>query len=127
MDVYVYQAALLCAECGEAVRRELGDEPPVYDSDDYPAGPFADGGGESYVPEHCDRCGVFLENPLTEVGVVYVLGELRAQMASAATLRPDSPLLDWAEHIRWYSYPGSLGVRLSDVLERWDAYLEGQD
>jgi hypothetical protein len=36
----------------------------TYDSDKFPKGPLADGGGESDCPQHCDTCGVFLENPL---------------------------------------------------------------
>ena len=80
-DVYMYQAALYCAECGEAIREELtkaGQAPPEpddessYDSDDFPKGPFADGGGEADSPQHCDACSVFLENPLTGDGEAYV-------------------------------------------------------
>lgn len=78
MDVYVYQAAFLCAECGEALRACL-DKPAdpndesTYDSDDYPKGPYPDGGGEADSPQQCDNCQVFLENPLTDDGRDYVL------------------------------------------------------
>lgn len=81
MDVYVYQAAFLCGDCGEDTRRENGErgqapENPEdewsYDSDEYPKGPYADGGGEADTPQHCDHCGLFLENPLTTDGVRYV-------------------------------------------------------
>ena len=115
MDVYIYQAALYCERCGEAIRAELGnaDNPPkswvecgscsgyhpvaymddcrddkqrwpshvtaqdrsdetTYDSDDYPKGPYANGGGEADTPQHCDECQLFLENPLTSDGVAYV-------------------------------------------------------
>ena len=34
---------------------------------------FPNGGGEADAPQHCDSCGVFLENPLTDEGVQYVL------------------------------------------------------
>jgi len=99
MDAYVYQAALLCEECGKATRHKLGDEAgmrcpgcanallsvgPVcpacgfdpedeggYDSDEYPKGPYPEGGGEADCPQHCDHCGTFLENALTSDGRAY--------------------------------------------------------
>ena len=39
------------------------------DSECTPIGPYANGGGESDAPEHCDTCGLFLENPLTSDGL----------------------------------------------------------
>lgn len=92
MRVYVYQGALLCAACGERERARrlphmiesafnLGvtfdpaDE-SSYDSDDYPKGPYENGGGEADAPQHCDHCGTFLENPLTPDGVAYVRGAI---------------------------------------------------
>lgn len=71
MDVYMYQAALLCNECGLKVRERLSNstrkpadpnDESSYDSDDYPKGPYADGGGESDLLNHCDYCDVSLEN-----------------------------------------------------------------
>lgn len=85
MNVYIYQAALLCEACGEHrmhMLDEQGKRPhdpfwePSYDSDDYPKGPFADGGGEADVPQHCDHCNAFLENPLTSAGLEYVRDQL---------------------------------------------------
>lgn len=80
MDVYVYRAALLCAECGEATKTRLGgpvggsaDDESTYDSNDYPKGPYPDGGGEADSPQHCGSCRVLLENPLTDNGRDYVL------------------------------------------------------
>jgi hypothetical protein len=81
MNVYIYQADLLCEECGEAERNALGmdgnapadpDDESSYDSDEYPKGPFPDGGGEADCPNHCGNCHVFLENPLTSDGEAYV-------------------------------------------------------
>lgn len=81
MDVYVYEAALLCSCCGEATRERLTVEGKApadlrdessYDSDDFPKGPYPDGGGESDSPQHCDHCNVFLQNPLTEDGADYL-------------------------------------------------------
>ncbi|MDO8705370.1 MAG: hypothetical protein Q7J84_10535 [Sulfuricaulis sp.] len=106
MNVYIFQAALLCEACGEAQRAALQADCPTcggehanlpyvdcrsyyppgqggacmpdprseseYDSDDYPKGPYPDGGGEADSPQHCDQCGVFLENSLTRHGYDYV-------------------------------------------------------
>lgn len=101
MDVYIYQAALLCEDCGLAVKQQLdkrgeGPEDPddeeSYDSDEYPKGPYADGGGEADVPNHCDmggkclnadvlsdgrRVGAFLENQLTGEGEEYVVDAVK--------------------------------------------------
>ena len=80
MDVYLYKAAIYCADCGDDIAYELrkvGKAPAdltdesSYDSGDYPKGPYPDGGGEADCPQHCDGCRKFLENPLTTEGVEY--------------------------------------------------------
>lgn len=90
MKAFVYRAALLCESCGNDTRAAIAAIPmphkqrvPVdpndessYDSDDYPKGPYDNGGGEADSPQHCDQCGVFLCNPLTEDGRNYVLENL---------------------------------------------------
>ena len=95
MNVYIYNADLFCQECGERIKAELdakGETPAnpnnerTFDSDQYPKGPYPDGGGESDSPQHCGsgaycanfyilgwiKVGVFLENKLTNDGVNYV-------------------------------------------------------
>jgi hypothetical protein len=82
MNAYVYQAALLCEECAGNAQADLiekGDVESItaaildnLNSDNWPQGPYAHGGGEADSPQHCDSCGVFLENPLTSDGVEYV-------------------------------------------------------
>lgn len=83
MDAYIYQADIYCGPCATAIRMNLdlsgkGPENPrderTFDSDDYPKGPYANGGGESDAPQYCGNhnCGVFLENPLTKDGESYV-------------------------------------------------------
>ncbi len=78
---YIYQAALYCEACGEAIRARLDlgldgappldpDDETSYDSDDYPKGPHAV--DEADCPQHCDACHVFLENDLTDEGAAYV-------------------------------------------------------
>ena len=85
MKAYVYQADVLCEKCAisEMVRLTGGDLtmealvslaslPAKEDSDTWPQGPYADGGGEADTPQHCGHCQLFLENPLTMDGVSYV-------------------------------------------------------
>lgn len=81
MDVYIYAADIYCEDCGRAIRERIisegnapadYDDETSYDSDEFPKGPFSDGGGESDCPQHCASCGVFLENPLTSDGYDYV-------------------------------------------------------
>jgi hypothetical protein len=83
MDVYMYQAALLCEDCTRGVRSDLksaaeSDSRKLdkEDSDNWPVGPYPGGGGEADVPQHCDICDVFLENPLTPEGYLYVIEKL---------------------------------------------------
>jgi len=79
MDVYVFQATLLCDTCGTLYKQgtdkpahvDEGDE-SSYDSDEWPKGPYSDGGGEADCPRHCDHCEEFLDNPLTPDGESYV-------------------------------------------------------
>jgi hypothetical protein len=81
MDAYIYQADIYCEECGEGIREELDkagqaprdpEDESSYDSDQYPKGPYAEGGGEADTPQHCASCGVFLENPLSSDGEDYI-------------------------------------------------------
>jgi len=79
MDVYVFQAALLCTDC--ASEACAGSHTPTderEDSDKYPQGPYVEGGGEADSPQHCDYCGLFLENPLTLDGESYVRDKAKA-------------------------------------------------
>lgn len=77
MDAYIYQAGLFCPNCTKEIKKTLtcpGDpnDEWTFDSDDYPKGPFADGGGEADTPNHCAKCQCFLENPLTEEGYRHI-------------------------------------------------------
>jgi hypothetical protein len=94
MNVYIFQAALLCESCGETERAsliELGAAPEdptdetSFDSDDFPKGPMGEGGGEADCPQHCDHCGVFLENPLTTDGREYVREAIANDRANRET------------------------------------------
>lgn len=111
MDVYIFQAALLCKHDGEKVRRELTrsgkapedpDDEHSYDSDDFPKGPYPDGGGEADTPQHCDICHMFLENPLTGDGMQYVLEALDEGRGDADVLK------EWAD---FYDLEGPVTIK----------------
>lgn len=81
MEAYIFNADVYCESCGEKIRADIRaegnapedeDNETTYDSDEFPKGPFPDGGGESDTPQHCGGCGTFLKNPLTEDGAEYV-------------------------------------------------------
>lgn len=110
MDAYIYQAALYCEECAEEIRGELIDA-GIGESDDsetWPQGPFADGGGEADVPQHCDRCREFLANPLTSDGFDYVLAKVADFVSRPGAGNPD------VIHA-WIDY---YGITLEAVIER---------
>ena len=73
-NAYVYAADLYCEACALDIRSRLPAPPDAscFDSGDYPAGPYPDGGGEADSPQHCASCGAFLANKLTADGVRYV-------------------------------------------------------
>lgn len=88
-DVYVYQADLICEDCGNKIIKQLKKEKveDTGDSDRFPQGPHSDGSGEADSPYHCgmnEKCinkvhipggvsiGCPLGNPLTSEGATYV-------------------------------------------------------
>lgn len=78
MNAYIYHADMLCEHCGVhhinlLTAAKIEDNG---DSDTFPQGPYSNGGGESDCPQHCNRCGTFLENPLTSEGLAYVKDRL---------------------------------------------------
>ena len=104
MKTYIFQAALICEDCSHGVQGALVKPDHVdmhdessYDSDEWPKGPYPDGGGEADSPQHCAMCHVFLNNPLTPDGSAYVKKAWR--------------------------YYAEMGVGSLDVLKEWrDAY-----
>ena len=70
MEGYIYQADIYCADCAKKYR--IGEKDSG-DSDQFPQGPYDNGGGESDFPQHCGNCNLFLENPLTSYGEKYVI------------------------------------------------------
>ena len=66
MEAYIYQADIYCSACGGVLRTKLDakgkrpadpDDETTFDSDDYPKGPIADGGGESESTSFATRSG----------------------------------------------------------------------
>lgn len=107
MKTYIYQADLLCEGCASEAAAEIHGIETLGnfdgDSDDFPCGPYADGGGESDTPAHCGRCSLFLENRLTLDGIAYVQDALQANDGNAGVLEtwhgfysPIYPLFDSA-------------------------------
>lgn len=87
MDVYIYQADIYCAACGEAIRQRLGLACEAEDSDAWPQGPYSNGGGEADTPQHCGGCSVFLENPLTGDGYDYVREQAADKSSAGGVIR----------------------------------------
>ncbi len=112
MNVFVYQAALYCEPCGTSIRERLDgegkrpadlDNESSFDSDDYPKGPYADGGGEADSPNHCDACNAFLENALTTDGESYLADQISEAMIEIlqgrrSPIELDSVLGQWLNH-----------------------------
>lgn len=78
MEAYIYKADIYCASCGEDIVHDLKAHKvrDTGDSDEFPQGPYTNGGGESDTPQHCCVCDKFLANPLTGDGLRYVECEI---------------------------------------------------
>jgi len=71
MEAYIYQAELICGFCATEIMKSI--LPPdgfifgndsSFDSDNYPKGPFSDGGGEADTAQFCGVCAAALNNPI---------------------------------------------------------------
>lgn len=91
MHAYIYNADIYCAKCGREIQQTLGTSCDTGDSNDFPQGPYADGGGEADCPHHCGGCRLFLENPLTEDGYSYVREAVESATGDSEVLQA------WAE------------------------------
>jgi len=105
LDVYVFQADLHCLRCGNKICEDLTregkapadpDDEVTYDSDDYPKGPYSDGGGEADTPQHCGTCDRFLGNPLTADGVNYLKDAIEEKLETGYGACVD----EWTEFYR---------------------------
>lgn len=103
MNIYVYQAALLCEGCGLTTKEKLdregatpsnpGDE-STYDSDRYPKGPYASDSNDADTIHHCNHCGLFLENPLTNDGMNQLYEDVRVAINEG---KASDALRNWIE------------------------------
>ena len=75
MRIYMFEADLYCAPCGEAIAATLPApdewEREHPDSDSHPVA-YDSSEGQSDTPDHCGQCNLFLERNLTEDGIEYV-------------------------------------------------------
>jgi hypothetical protein len=99
-DAYLFQASLLCADCGRELEISIDNDPVCRvahrgDSDVWPQGPYPYGGGEADTPQHCDACHAFLDNPLTGDGYNYVREAIRDYLSDGRGRR--EVLRQWAE------------------------------
>jgi hypothetical protein len=76
MNVYQFQAEILCEVCAEFYMNTHDKPAQADDSDEWPQGPYTSGGGEANFPCHCGACQDFLGNPLTSDGLNWLTDEL---------------------------------------------------
>ena len=116
MNSYMYAADLYCEECARKLMSTLAvpvgadlDDETTFDSDEYPKGPFADGGGESDCPQMCAGCHCALGNALTAEGVDYVLTALEREAADLDEANRTMPKPGTGEadpsFARWHDQP----------------------
>lgn len=140
MDVYIYQADIWCEDCGEQIRSDIiekgqapenPDDEGEYDSDEFPKGPYPDGGGESDSFQHCaaqqgclnamdigggHKVGVFLGNDLTSEGTHYTCELLQEYLAGHGGTEAVLDL--WANELRDYPLGSDDRGILADYLDR---------
>lgn len=90
---YIFQGALFCEECGDKIKTRLSSKGDTGDSNDYPQGPYNDGGGPADSPQFCDNgkacvnkalvpsgtaIGCPLGNPLTRYGAKEINDTVRS-------------------------------------------------
>jgi hypothetical protein len=91
---YVFQSAIYCETCAKQIEAgcktrgsQFWPESMREDSDHYPQGPYSIGFDEFDSPQHCDACGMFLENPLTQDGVDYIRDAIKRNDGNPVVLK----------------------------------------
>ena len=75
VESYVFDANIYCGECAEAMGML---KPGAFDVDGNEPSPIlTENQATADSPQHCGDCHVFLENPLTDHGVDYVIQALQ--------------------------------------------------
>lgn len=118
MDAYIFQGDIECDACGADRARELTHRGIADngDSDTFPQGPYASGGGEADTPQHCGSCHTFLDNALTPDGVEYVKDRWRSFVEDGRGSR--AVLRTWRD---------AYAAAWSDFAETLDAEIERDD
>jgi len=116
MYAYMYNAGLLCEECGESKQKELkgtGAESSG-ESDVYPQGPYPHWAVLCDKPQHCDNCEKFLQNPLTSEGDDYVRKSYSEAREGLKTKRIE-PGASWSLGVtqQWANYYDYLGLGIT--------------
>ena len=95
MKIYIFNADLYCAPCGEAIAATLPEptewEREYPDSNSYPIA-HDSSEGQSDTPDHCGNCELFLERSLTDDGMEYVrdaVTELKFGMFLSSIFGPE--------------------------------------
>ena len=76
IDAWAYSAALHCPSCARSAYGDKLDDGTARDSEGNTPSPVFSDSSEADTPQHCDSCGEFLENSLTNDGVDYVVSAL---------------------------------------------------
>ena len=107
IQAWAYSAALFCCHCAEqAYGKEALSNGTARDGEGNTPSPVFVDSSEADSPQHCDSCGEFLENALTDDGVEFVADSIAACLYDAMGNRAivqqwasfyDSPKLQ--EHI----------------------------
>jgi len=101
---YVYQGNIYCEKCTRHLLAQLNNKgvEDTGDSNDYPQGPYLNGGGEADSPQHCGNgrecqrpielgsghlVGDWLENPLTNEGLQYIANQLAENFNSPHAMK----------------------------------------
>lgn len=66
MNAYLRGCTLFCESCARRGPKFIASNEEQF------VGPYPSGGGEADSPQHCDSCGIWLQNPLTDDGRRYV-------------------------------------------------------
>lgn len=104
MDAYLHEGEFYCEACAPKNSEA-----------------YSDGGGESDTPQHCNECGIPLENPLTSEGVEYVLEQAEHECSRSAEERNRiMPLAGTAEETMRYWH----GSRHCEIVLGWLRQLD---
>ena len=116
MQVYIYKANIYCEDCTFDIDKDVSQRliADTGDSNNFPQGPYANGGGESDTPQHCATCGLFLENPLTSNGYDYV----KQAIHDLASVRHKVTTAELLEYLLTDYYLADMGGD-GPVVEQW--------